>query len=941
MSPWSQQENQVWSFEDSGCLNNGPEDFGVFASCIQANLGYGSGRQSGLMRDSVPGLMTLKEDWKNTPPGWKGSDPCSDWEGIECTGSRVTSIKLSSMGLEGTLSEEIQNLSELQTLDLSYNKGLIGKLPQSIGNLKKLTNLILVGCSFSGPIPDTIGSLEQLVFLSLNSNKFSGGIPPSIGNLPKLNWLDMADNNLEGPIPVSNGNTSGLDMLLHTKHFHFGKNKLSGEIPEKLFNSSMKLIHVLFESNNLTGKIPSTLGLVQTLEVVRFDRNNLVGKVPSNLNSLTNVSELYLSNNRLSGPVPDITGMNNLAYLDMSNNSFDVSDIPTWFSTLTSLTTLYVSLVIALFHLIMERTKLKGELPVDLFSLPSLQTVVLKNNQVNGTLDIGTTYSNQLQLIDLQYNSITEYKKGLYSDTLILANNPVCQETETGTGTESYCKVSTDSQSDSNSSYTTLPNNCVSSPCHANQISSPNCRCAYPYTGSLEFRAPSFSDLGNKSKYKELEKKLLTSFQSDQLLVDSVALSNPNSEPIYLDLRLKVFPYGRDRFNRTEISEIGFLLSNQTFKPPKYFGPFVFHGDEYENYGETEKSKSSIGIIIGAAAGGSVLVLLLLLVGVYAFRQKRRAERSSEISRPFVLWDANKISAGAPQLKGARWFSYEELAKYTNNFSTANEIGSGGFGKVYRGNLPTGELIAIKKSEKESKQGGREFKTEIELLSRVHHKNLVSLVGFCFENNEQLLIYEYVPNGSLKDSLSGMSIEDPLRILKCTVYYEMLLRMDFSSLVQGYLDPEYYMSQQLTEKSDVYSFGVLMLELITARTPIEKGKYIVREVQKTLDKNQGLYNLHRLLDPSIGLATKLRGFEKYVDLALRCVEEAGSDRPTMSEVVKEIENIMELAGLNPNADSASASASYEEVSKPSSHYSPNNETFYCSGAFPPSQIEPQ
>lgn len=77
----------------------------------------------------------------------------------------------------------------------------------------------------------------------------------------------------------------------------------------------------------------------------------------------------------------------------------------------------------------------------------------------------------------------------------------------------------------------------------------------------------------------------MTSFQSHQLLVDSVSLSNPAKNSIeYLDLNLQVFPYGRDRFNLTEISEIGFLLSNQTFKPPKYFGPFVFHGDEYENY---------------------------------------------------------------------------------------------------------------------------------------------------------------------------------------------------------------------------------------------------------------------------------------------------------------------------------------------------------------------
>ena len=83
------------------------------------------------------------------------------------------------------------------------------------------------------------------------------------------------------------------------------------------------------------------------------------------------------------------------------------------------------------------------------------------------------------------------------------------------------------------------------------------------------------------------------------------------------------------------------------------------------------------------------------------------------------------------------------------------------FIQVYQGSLPTGQLIAIKRSKKESMQGGLEFKTEIELLSRVHHKNLVSLVGFCFEKGEQILVYEYVSNGSLKDSLSGTSIHFP------------------------------------------------------------------------------------------------------------------------------------------------------------------------------------
>lgn len=190
-------------------------------------------------------IRSLVNEWKNVPPSWEGGDPCGDaWVGIACTSSRITSITLPNMNLEGELSGDISFLSELQQLDLSYNTGLNGPLPASIGNLKKLNNLILVGCRFIGQIPDTIGSLSQLRFLSLNSNGFTGRIPPSIGNLLNLYWLDLADNQLEGPIPVSNGSTPGLDMLIHTKHFHFGKNKLTGQIPSELFNSNMTLIHL-------------------------------------------------------------------------------------------------------------------------------------------------------------------------------------------------------------------------------------------------------------------------------------------------------------------------------------------------------------------------------------------------------------------------------------------------------------------------------------------------------------------------------------------------------------------------------------------------------------------------------------------------------------------------------------------------------------------------
>ncbi|XP_020968999.1 probable leucine-rich repeat receptor-like protein kinase At5g49770 isoform X2 [Arachis ipaensis] len=156
---------------------------------------------------------------KNIPPNWGGSDPCDAWDGIKCENSRVTSITLSSMGLEGELSGDIGSLTELETL-------------------------ILVGCSFNGPIPDEIGFLQELRFISLNSNSFTGRISHSIGNLLNLYWLDLADNELQGPIPISSGSVPGLDKLHHAKHFHLGKNNLSGNIPPQLFSSEMALIHL-------------------------------------------------------------------------------------------------------------------------------------------------------------------------------------------------------------------------------------------------------------------------------------------------------------------------------------------------------------------------------------------------------------------------------------------------------------------------------------------------------------------------------------------------------------------------------------------------------------------------------------------------------------------------------------------------------------------------
>ncbi|PON65000.1 Serine/threonine protein kinase [Trema orientale] len=806
-------------------------------------------------------LRSLKEAWDHVPPSWgESDDPCgTSWEGVVCNGSRVTALGLSTMGLKGKLEGDIGGLSELRSLDLSFNKGLTGPLSSRLGDLQNLNILILAGCGFSGKIPDELGNLKELSFLALNSNNFTGSVPPSIGKLSNVYWLDMADNQLTGTLPISTPTTPGLDQLLKAKHFHFNKNQLSGTIPPQLFSSEMVLIHILFDGNRFTGTIPSTVGLVQTLEVLRLDRNALVGEVPSNLNNLTNINELNLAFNNLNGSFPDLTGMNNLNYVDLSNNSFETSEPPAWFSTLPSLTTLVI-----------EYGPLQGRIPPKLFSFPQLQQVKLKNNKFNDTLNMGDSVSPQLQLVDLQNNAIEAVTVGSeYKNTLILLGNPVC--TESSISTTRYCQL----QQQPTKPYSTSLANCGSKSCPLDQKLSPqSCECQYPYEGTLYFRGPSFRELSDVTLFHELEMSLWVKIG---LTPGSVSLQNPffNIDD-YLQVQLGLFPSTGQFFNRSEIQRIGFELSNQTYKPPKIFGPYYFIAAPYTFQGSHKGNSISTGVIAGIAAGCALLVLGLVGVGVYAIRQKKRAEKAIGLSRPFASWaPSGKDSGGAPQLKGARWFSYDELKKCTSNFSESNEIGSGGYGKRRL-------RIALGSAR------GLAYLHELANPPIIHRD--VKSTNILLDESLGAKVADFGLSKLVSDSGKGHVSTQ----VKGTL---------------GYLDPEYYMTQQLTEKSDVYSYGVVMLELITARQPIEKGKYIVREVRMAMNRSDlEHYGLREMMDPTIRNTPILIGFGKFLELAMQCVEESASDRPTMSEVVKAIETILQNDGINTNSTSASSSA---------------------------------
>ncbi|WOH15006.1 hypothetical protein DCAR_0934536 [Daucus carota subsp. sativus] len=880
--------------------------------------------------NDLAALNALKSSWKKLPPNWKGADPCnSSWVGVVCNKTRVTSLKLAGMGLVGTSLSDVTSLSELVKLDLSNNKGLEANLPPSIGNLKNLDTLMLVGCGLYGKIPESIGSLNNLIYIGLNKNSFTGVIPHTIGNLSKLSWLDLSDNKLTGNLPVSTEIESGLDLLLNARHFHLSKNQLSGNIQPQLFSSKMQLLHLVLDQNNFTGAIPNTIGLLLTLKTLRLDRNFLTGPVPERLSNLGNLTELHLSNNLLEGPFPNLTGMVSLNYLDMSNNSFDPTDVPTWFSDQQNLTTLLA-----------ERTQLQGRIPSSLFGLRRLESVVLSNNNLSGTLDLGSGYSSNLTLT-LNNNSITGFQQeAQYNLNLTLDDNPICR----GTGArDDYCtKIQFVIPLDF-----CFPAVCVSD--NINKICQSVNSKLKPYTGTLNFLAVSFSNLQSPVYYESLSASIMSAFNRSNLPVNSVVFCTPSFDlSSHFQVRIQIFPSGQDSFNRTGVSDVSNTLTRQLFLLSPFFRPFTFIHDLYEFEGE--KKSSNAGLIVGATMG-SLLLVLVICAGIYIFFLKGKVKNAIKNSSPFASWNPDNRSGGVPQLQGAKWVSFEELKKCTNNFSDESIIGSGGYGKVYRGKLTSGELVAIKRAQHGSLQGDQEFKTEIELLSRIHHKNVVSLVGFCYEQGEQILIYEFISNGTLKRNLSGESgiRLDWVRRIKITLdsarglayMHELanppIIHRDIKSTnillddklnakvadfgiskpvsdiakgyittqvkgTMGYMDPEYYMTNQLTEKSDVYSFGIVMLELLTARAPIQHNKHIAGEVKEALG------NFQNILDVKLGLASSLGGLQKYVSLAMKCVKETGAERPTMSEVVREIENIMQLATPDPDPESYSTSS---------------------------------
>nr|XP_024933862.2 probable LRR receptor-like serine/threonine-protein kinase At1g67720 isoform X2 [Ziziphus jujuba var. spinosa] len=379
-------------------------------------------------------------------------------------------------------------------------------------------------------------------------------------------------------------------------------------------------------------------------------------------------------------------------------------------------------------------------------------------------------------------------------------------------------------------------------------------------------------------------------------------------------------------------------------------GKVVFRYEDNPSLHKGTQSKNHVKLLVGTSVGVLVLVSVLFLGSLLLFRNiRKKASHGKGDEKGDSMRVSTKPSTPYSISRGgllmdegiACYFTLSELEEATNNFS--RKIGKGSFGSVYYGKMKDGKEVAVKIMADSSSHGDQQFMTEVALLSRIHHRNLVPLIGYCEEENQRILVYEYMHNGTLRDHIHGINqkrldwlarlrvAEDAAKGLEylhtgcnpsiihrdvktSNILLDINMRAkvsDFglsrqaeedlthiSSVARGtvgYLDPEYYASQQLTEKSDVYSFGVVLLELISGRKAVSKEDYgaelnIVHWARSLIRKGDVI----SIIDPFIAGNVKTESIWRIAEVAIQCVEQHGVSRPRMQEIILAIQDAIKI-----------------------------------------------
>ncbi|KAL2333188.1 hypothetical protein Fmac_014401 [Flemingia macrophylla] len=844
----------------------------------------------------APAMLALKTALD--PPeslGWSDPDPCR-WKHVVCSEqNRVTRIQIGHQGLQGSLPNAtvLRALTQLERLELQFNN-ISGPLP-SLNGLGSLQVLILSHNRFTSVPDDFFAGLPELQSVEIDDNPFRPWrFPDNIVNSSSLQNFSANSANVVGTLPEV------LSSLPTLTHLHLAFNALEGVLPLSLSNSQ---VETLWLNGQKGGSLGGDVGVLQ---------------------NMTSLTQVWLHSNAFAGPLPDFSGLASLQDLNLRDNSFT------------------------------------GPVPGSLLGLKSLKVVNLTNNLFQGAVpDFGSGVEVDLDLGD-DSNSFCLPRSGECDPRVELLLSVVRFFGYPGRFAEDW--KGNDPCAD-----------WIGITCNGGgDIIVVN----FQKMGLEGTIAPEFASLKSLQRLVLADNNLTGSIPEELASLPGLVELNVANNRLYGKI-----PSFKSNVAVTTKGNRDIGKDKPSPGPASsHLGPLNLTAPKTveENGG---RRSSHVAVIVFAVIGGVVLVLVISFLAFCLFRMKQK--QLSKVQSPNALVihprhsgsdnESLKIAVAGSSLSvgdvseigiqsrseagdiqigeaGNMVISIQVLRNVTDNFSEKNILGQGGFGTVYKGELHDGTKIAVKRMECRamSGKGATEFKSEIAVLTKVRHRHLVSLLGYCLDGNEKLLVYEYMPQGTLSKHLFNWMEEGlkpmewnrrltvALDVARAVEYLHSLAHQSFIhrdlkpsnillgddmrakvsdfGLVRlapegkasvetriagtfGYLAPEYAVTGRVTTKVDVFSFGVILMELITGRralddTQPEDSMHLVTWFRRMyVNRDSFQKAIDCTIDPN---EETLASIQTVAELAGHCCAREPYQRPDAGHAVNVLSSLVEL-----------------------------------------------
>ncbi|XP_076943672.1 putative LRR receptor-like serine/threonine-protein kinase RFK1 [Bidens hawaiensis] len=880
---------------------------------------------------------------------------------IDCNNGNSTNCHIINIthkyySLVGVLPSELLKLPYLQTIDFAYNY-LGSSIPSELGS-SQLQSISLLGNRFSGKIPGELGNITTLTYVNLEANNLSGTVPSELGKLINLQTMILSSNRLTGTLPPP------LAELTNLKDFRISDNNFSGSIPNFIENwrllnklelvgtglsgpippsisilnltdlriceisgptqrfppleNATGLLTLVLRNCNISGEIPAYIWQRRDLQLLDVSFNKIIGGISSDITGRS-LPYVFLTGNMLSGDIPDALLMEG-ATIDLSYNNFTLQgpDRPTCRPNM--------NLFLNLFKSSSSRNTL-DILPCAEDAKGPRYGCSLHVN--SGGNDLTVKENNK----DVRYEGDASFDVGAGSFHTSRNNNN-WGLSSTGDFLDDYIQTNLYVASLQNNATNNLPSLYTTARLSTLSLTYVSyCLQNDDYIVNLHFAEIQYT---NDTTYRSLGRRIFDIYIQGKLVKRDFNIENEVGIG-----RPLVVPFNASVVNN--ILEIRFYWAGKgTSRFPKRgrYGPLVsaISVNPYSKTCSVDDHHGGTNAVAYVGFSVTGLCLVMIIIGAIWWKWFSKGRKKNE---DFQDVELKTIS-----------FSFKQLKSATRNFNITSKIGEGGFGPVYKGTLCDGTVVAVKQLSSYSRQGNREFLNEIGVISCLQHPNLVKLHGCCIEEDQLLLVYEYMENNSLANALfdgneSELMLDWATRFKICvgiarglaflheesrlkTVHRDIkatnvLLDKDLNPKISdfglarlheddrthvstrvagtiGYMAPEYALWGHLSHKADVYSFGVLALEIVSGKS---NNRYIPNNNSVCLldwacwlqTKKQYKELFDKRLEDKINKVEA----ETVVKVAILCTNGSSSMRPTMSEVVSMLEGRTPVPDPSPPA----------------------------------------